>query len=197
MGCRSVVFSIAVQFFLFKIALAHHHSDNTQHITNSVTVKVSSDGENIGEFKLGLYGKLLPKTVENFLAFCKGTKINGTYYSYKNNAFHRIIPNFMIQGGDIVNGDGTGSVSIHGKKFDDENFTIKHQPFVIAMANSGPNTNGSQFYITTTHTPWLDGKHVVFGEVTAGKEVIQKIESAGSNSGRPTKKIVITAISLH
>lgn len=97
MGCRSVVFSIAVQFFLFKIALAHHHSDNTQHITNSVTVKVSSDGENIGEFKLGLYGKLLPKTVENFLAFCKGTKINGTYYSYKNNAFHRIIPNFMIQ----------------------------------------------------------------------------------------------------
>ena len=115
-----------------------------------------------------------------------------SFFDNLGSAFHRIIPQFMCQGGDFTKGNGTGGESIYGEKFADENFKLKHEaPNYLSMANAGPNTNGSQFFITTVKTSWLDGKHVVFGKVTSGDDVVKKMEAVGSQSGKTSKKVVI------
>ena len=148
----------------------------------------------------GLYGGQVPKTAENFKALCtgeKGTGNAGKPLHYKGSKFHRIIPNFMCQGGDFTNGDGTGGESIYGEKFEDENFAIQHtKPGLLSMANAGPATNGSQFFITVAVTPHLDGKHVVFGEVLEGMDVVKKMEATGDGSGKTKTDVAIADCGL-
>ena len=156
-------------------------------ITSSVYFDIAIDNVYAGRIVMGLYGNEVPKTTENFRALCTGEKGTGTMgepLSYVGTPFHRIIPAFMIQGGDITTHNGYGGESIYGRKFDDENFNIPFSKVgLLAMANAGPNTQGSQFFITTVKTPWLNGKHVVFGEVTKNYELVSTIEQLGSGSG--------------
>ncbi len=165
-------------------------------ITKKVFFEVSIDGKKEGRIVMGLFGDVVPKTAENFRALCtgeKGTNKSGTALTYKGSGFHRVIPGFMLQGGDFTKHNGTGGESIYGTKFQDENFKLSHDhPGLLSMANAGPNTNGSQFFITTVTTSWLDGKHVVFGKVVSGMDLVQKIEKLGSASGRPSKTITIS-----
>ena len=149
---------------------------------------ISIDNEPIGRIEFELFADIVPKTAENFRCLCT----NELEYGYKGSLFHRIVPDFMAQGGDFTKGNGTGGKSIYGKTFPDENFDIYHDNAgVLSMANSGPNTNGSQFFICFKKTHWLDNKHVVFGRISSGFDIIKEISKCGTQSGNPTKSVMI------
>ncbi|KAJ5609702.1 cyclophilin-like domain-containing protein [Penicillium herquei] len=157
-------------------------SGNTKAFFEVQYAPVGSSSPKVGRINFNLFEGEVPKTAKNFRELCKAPEGQG----YKGSGFHRIIPQFMLQGGDFTRHNGTGGRSIYGEKFPDENFIHKHtRPGLLSMANAGPNTNGSQFFITTVVTSWLDGKHVVFGEVADAESmaVVKEIEALGSSSG--------------
>lgn len=179
-------------FFLFSLCLCDPE------ITSTVYFDITIGGAPAGRIEIGLFGKAVPKTTENFRHLCLCDKgvgpASGKELCYKGTPFHRIIPNFMIQSGDFTHKNGRGGESIYGRTFPDENFNVKHSgPGYVSMANAGPNTNGSQFFITTVKTQWLDGHHVVFGKITKGMDVVKAIEAVGSMSGAPSKEVIIAA----
>ncbi|KAF8632692.1 hypothetical protein AX15_001745 [Amanita polypyramis BW_CC] len=157
---------------------------------SNVFFDITINGKPSGRITFRLFDDVVPKTANNFRELATGK--HG--FGYAGSKFHRIIPNFMLQGGDFTRGNGTGGKSIYGEKFADENFQVKHtKPGILSMANAGKNTNGSQFFITTVATPWLDGAHVVFGEVIEGLDIVKKVEGLGSQSGKVNGEVAISS----
>ncbi|CAD1480289.1 unnamed protein product [Heterotrigona itama] len=172
------------------VALAATLEDDNLTVTDQVFLDVMINDHPAGRIVIGLFGHIVPKTTKNFINLATDG-VGGK--TYKGSRFHRVIKKFMVQGGDIENGDGTGSISVYGKYFDDENFDIGHNgPMYVSMANAGKDTNGCQFFITTVPTPWLDGKHTVFGKVIQGEDVVFKIEQTKTDADDvPIKPVVI------
>ena len=189
-----------IAFALAASLMALVEADPLAPVTQKTYFDIEIDGQAAGRITFGLFGDVVPKTTKNFATLCDGSAGIGNAgkpLHYKNSSFHRIIPGFMAQGGDFTSGDGRGGESIYGNKFEDENFKLKHdKPYLLSMANAGPNTNGSQFFITFKETPWLNGKHTVFGEVLDGFDVVEQLERIGSGSGKTSKtaKIVDSGI---
>lgn len=195
----SVLPALVVLFAMGSVAAGDDYKPH--HPVNPKNPKVFFDitigDKPAGRVEMELFADTCPKTAENFLKLCEGTKNkDGKALHFKGSSFHRVIPEFMCQGGDFTRGDGTGGESIYGGRFDDETFEGKagkhFGPGTLSMANAGPNTNGSQFFICTAATPHLDGKHVVFGQVIKGYDVIKAMEAVGSRSGKTSSKVTIT-----
>ena len=176
----------------------HLNPINFEDVNSQPYFDISIDNENIGRIIFQLFDEDVPKTCRNFRYLCSYGIFNKNNPSYQNTNFHRVIKDFMLQGGDITRGDGTGGYSIYGEQFEDENFNLTHnQPGMLSMANAGPNTNNSQFFITIKKTPWLDNKHVVFGIIVSGFEIVKKIESTETDEkDKPVKEVKIIKCGL-